>query len=156
MVKDGLWSDPSTWSVGALPEEGDVITIGEGMDIVLDVSPPALHGINLNGKLSFADNKNLELATEWILVRGELQVGTESNPYTRNATITLTNNVPDENINGMGDRGILMVGGVLSLIGDRENAWTKLAETAGAGSTRIEVLNASQWRAGDEIVLASS
>ena len=115
VVKGGLWSDRSIWSVGALPEEGDAITIGEGMDIVLDVSPPALHGSNLNGKLSFADNKNLELTTEWILV-----------------------------------------GGVLSLIGDRENAWTKLAETAGAGSTRIEVLNASQWRAGDEIVLASS
>jgi cell migration-inducing and hyaluronan-binding protein len=56
----------------------------------------------------------------------------------------------------MGDRGILIVGGTLSLHGDRENSWTKLAETARAGGTRIEVLDASGWRVGDEIVLAST
>ncbi len=155
-AQGGSWSEPSTWSSGALPVDGDVVTIGEGMDIVLDVSPPALHGMNLNGKLSFADDKDLELTTEWILMRGELQVGSESNPHTRNATITLTNNVPDEIINGMGDRGIMIVGGVLSLHGDRENAWTKLSETAKAGSTSIKVLDASGWRVGDEIVLAST
>jgi cell migration-inducing and hyaluronan-binding protein len=112
--------------------------------------------MNLNGKLTFADDRDLELTTEWILMRGELRVGSEGDPHTRNATITLTNDVPDENINGMGDRGIMIVGGILSLHGDRENAWTKLAETAEAGSTGIEVLDASGWRVGDEIVLAST
>ena len=155
-VKGGMWSDSSTWSGGALPGEGDVVTIGAGMDVVLDVSPPGLNGINLNGTLTFADGKELELTTEWILNRGELQIGTESDPYTGNATITLTDNVTGENINGMGDRGILMAPGVLSLYGDRENAWTKLAETAEAGSTRINVLDASGWKVGDEIVLAST
>src|SRR5688500_16672347 len=155
-AKGGSWSDPSTWSGGAVPKEGDIVSIGEGMDVVLDVSPPALHGMNLDGKLSFADDKDLELTTEWILMRGELQIGTERDPHTRNATITLTNNVPDENINGMGDRGIMIVGGVLSLHGDRENSWTKLVETAEAGSTSINVLDADGWRVGDEIVLAST
>jgi cell migration-inducing and hyaluronan-binding protein len=155
-VKGGLWSDSSTWSGGAVPEEGDIVTIGAGLDVVLDVSPPALNGMNLNGKLSFADDNDVELTTEWVLLRGELQAGSERNPHPRNATITLTNNVPDENINGMGDRGILIVGGTLNLHGDRENAWTKLAETAEAGGTRIEVIDASEWRVGDEIVLAST
>ena len=38
----------------------------------------------------------------------------------------------------------------------RSNTWTKLANTANAGSTSIQVLNAAGWRVGDEIVLAST
>ena len=63
-----------------MPGEGDAVTIGEDIEVVLDVSPPPLHGIQLNGKLSFADDRDLELTTEWILVRGELEIGTEATP----------------------------------------------------------------------------
>ena len=48
------------------------------------------------------------------------------------------------------------MGGTLNLHGDRKNTWTKLAKTAAAGSTSIQVLNAAGWRVGDEIVLAST
>src|SRR5690606_10690594 len=113
-VKGGLWSDPSTWSGGAVPKAGDIVTIEQGMELTLDVSPPALNGVNLNGKLSFADGKDVELTTEWILLRGgELHIGSEGRPHKSNATITLTNKVPEENVFGMGDRGIMLVGGVL-------------------------------------------
>ncbi len=90
------------------------------------------------------------------MVHGELQIGTEAKPYTRKATITLTNNVKDEQLMGMGDRGIMLSGGTLNLHGDRTNTWTKLAATANAGATSIQVLNAAQWKVGDEIVLAST
>ena len=49
---------------------------------------------------------------------------------------------------GMGDRGIMLSGGTLNLHGNRTNTWTKLAKTAEAGSTSIEVLNAAQWQVG--------
>ena len=96
------------------------------------------------------------------MLHGELEIGTEARPHTRKATITLTNNIKDEDIGGMGgandriDRGILLMGGTLNLHGDRTNTWTKLAQTAAAGSTSIQVLNAAGWRVGDEIVLAST
>ena len=156
------WSDPATWPDGKVPVAGDAVTIAKGKDVVLDVSPPALGSLTIDGKLSFANNRDLELTTEWILLHGELEIGTEARPHTRKATITLTNNVKDEDIGGMGgandrvDRGILLMGGTLNLHGDRKHTWTKLAQTAAAGSTSIQVLDASGWRAGDEIVLAST
>ena len=151
------WSDPATWPSGEVPAEGDAVTIGEDMDVVLDVSPPALRSLTIQGRLSFSDEADLELETEWVYVPGgELEIGTADDPHTRNATITLTDNVPDEDLNTMGDRGIMLMNGTLTLHGDRENAWTKLAQTAEAGSAEITVLDASGWRVGDAIVLAST
>src|SRR5213079_2347110 len=160
-VKQARWSDAATWPSRKVPVAGDKVTIEKGKDVVLDVSPPALNGLTIEGKLSFADNKDLELTTEWIMVHGELEIGTEKAPHARKATITLTNNVKDEDISGMGgndkvDRGIMLMGGTLNLHGDRQNTWTKLAKTADAGSNSIEVLNAAGWRVGDEIVLVST
>ena len=156
------WSDANTWPDKKVPAKDDLVTIGEGMNVVLDVTPPELHGLTINGKLSFADNKDLELTTEWIMVHGELEIGTEAKPHTRKATVTLTDNVKNEDISGVGgttdrvDRGIMLMGGTLNLHGPEKNAWTKLAKTAEAGSTSIEVLSAADWKAGEEIVLAST
>ena len=163
-ARPARWSDAATWPDRRVPRAGDKVTIAAGKEVVLDVSPPALGGLTIDGTLSFSDNKDLELTTEWILVHGELEIGTEARPHTRKATITLTNNVKDEDIGGMGganaadrvDRGILLIGGTLNLHGDRKNTWTKLANTANAGSISIQVLDASGWRVGDEIVLAST
>ncbi|WP_169053539.1 G8 domain-containing protein [Alteraurantiacibacter aquimixticola] len=152
-----LWSDPASWPDGKVPGAGDAVMIERGTEMVLDVSPPALRSLTIDGALRFADDRDLSLETDWIyLRRGELHIGSEEAPYTHKATITLTDTVPGEDINTMGDRGIMLMGGTLSLHGDREHTWTKLASTAEAGSARIEVLDASDWRVGDEIVLAST
>ena len=151
------WSDPATWPNGKVPIAGDKVTIGRDKDVILDVSPPALGGLSIDGKLTFSNDADLELTTEWIMLHGELAIGSEVAPHTRNATITLTNTVPNEDVMaGMGDRGIMISGGTLNLHGDRTHTWTKLSNTAKAGSTSIEVLDASGWRVGDEIVLAST
>jgi cell migration-inducing and hyaluronan-binding protein len=156
-MKRMLWSDPAAWPGGEVPGEGDAVTIGPDMAVVLDVDPPSLRSLTIDGKLSFSNDRDIELQTEWIYLRGgELQIGSEADPHTRTATITLTDRVPGEDVNTMGDRGIMLMGGTLSLHGDREHTWTKLAETAAAGSTRIAVLDPSGWRPGDEIVLAST
>ncbi|MDQ2639986.1 MAG: G8 domain-containing protein [Pseudomonadota bacterium] len=151
------WSDPATWPNRKVPAAGDKVTIGKDKEVILDVSPPALGGLSIDGKLTFADNADLELTTEWIMLHGELAIGTEARPHTRKATITFTDNVKGEDVMaGMGDRGIMISGGTLNLHGDRTHTWTKLAATANAGANRIQVLDASGWRVGDEIVLAST
>ncbi len=151
------WSDPNTWPNRKVPVAGDKVIISRDKAVLLDVSPPALGGLSIDGKLTFSNQTDLELTTEWIMLHGELQIGTEARPHTRKATITLTDNVKGEDVMaGMGDRGIMISGGTLNLHGDRTNSWTKLAATANAGAATIQVLDASGWRVGDEIVLAST
>src|SRR5215510_11255841 len=116
-VRATNWSDPATWPNKKVPAAGDKVVIGKDQDVVLDVSPPALGGLSIDGKLSFSNNADLELTTEWIMLHGELAIGTEARPHTRKATITLTNNIRGEDIGGMGgaaapvDRGIVLMGG---------------------------------------------
>jgi len=150
------WADPATWPNNQVPVAGDKVTIANDQEVLLDISPPALSGLTINGKLVFADESDLALTTEWIMVFGELQIGTEANPFTHKAIITLTDNNEGEQLMGMGDRGIMLSGGTLNLHGNITNTWTRLAETAEKGSTTIKVLNAEQWQVGDEIVLAST
>ncbi len=151
------WSDPATWPNHKVPVAGDKPTISKDKDVVLDVSPPPLDGLSIDGKLSFSDDADLELTTEWIMLHGELAIGSEGHPHTRKATITLTDHVKGEDVmGGMGDRGIMLSGGTLNLHGSTTNSWSKLSVTAKAGTTSIQVLDATGWKVGDEIVLAST
>src|SRR6187402_125785 len=156
-VRGTNWSDPATWPNKKVPAAGDKVIIGKDKDVVLDVSPPPLGGLSIDGKLTFSNNADLELTTEWIMLHGELAIGTEARPHTRKATITLTDNVKGEDVMvGMGDRGIMISGGTLNLHGSTTNTWSKLSATANAGATSIQVLDAKGWKVGDEIVLAST
>src|ERR1700753_1966480 len=66
------WSDPATWPNRKVPVAGDKGIIEKDKQIVLDVNTPPLNGVTIDGKLSFADTKDLELTTEWIMLHGEL------------------------------------------------------------------------------------
>ena len=50
------WSDPATWPDKKVPTKDDVVTIEKEMNVILDVSPPALRSLTIDGKLSFANN----------------------------------------------------------------------------------------------------
>src|SRR5664279_5148988 len=67
-VQATRWSDPASWPNRKVPVAGDKVTIGRDKDVVLDVSPPALGGLSIDGKLSFSNNADLELTTEWIML----------------------------------------------------------------------------------------
>ena len=132
-VKNGRWSDAATWADKKVPVANAAVTIDRNVEVSLDVTPPALRSLTINGDLRFADNKDLELNTEWIMLHGELEIGTEAKPHTHKATITLTDNVKGEDFGGLGggdrsDRGIMLMGGTLNLHGNRTNSWTKLGE----------------------------
>ncbi|MBF6594305.1 MAG: G8 domain-containing protein [Thermaceae bacterium] len=155
-ARSGLWSDPNTWG-GSVPKAGDIVTIPADLSLTLDVSPPALKGLDVEGWLTFAD-KDLSLSSDWIMVHGKFQIGSADKPYRNRAIITLTGLDPSGNAlgMGMGTKLIGVMGGTLELFGEPRNGWTHLTATAAKGATQIQVENAADWRVGDHIVLAST
>ena len=147
-----LWSNPATWN-GAKPQAGENVIIPAATHIVLDENPPALGSITILGTLEFM-RKDLALTSKWIMVHGTLQIGTHAEPFTHNAIITLNGANTNEDIMGMGTRGIMVMGGTLELHGvSPAVAWTKINQHAPAGSTSVELMEPVTWKVGDEIVV---
>ncbi|VAW32093.1 Copper binding protein, plastocyanin/azurin family [hydrothermal vent metagenome] len=152
-VTDGLWSDPLSWG-GAVPSDGEVVEIPAGITIMLDTDTANLAGLTIVGTLQFAE-QDVSLTSDWILVQGTLQVGTEATPFTNQAVITLTGDPATQNIMGMGTRGIMVMGGVLELHGvSPATIWSKIDGHIAAGANQLTVLDATGWQAGDQIVIA--
>ncbi len=162
------WSDAAAWpdrdndGQGDLPKNGENVEIPAGKAVLLDIDQPlALRGLTINGTLVFAD-KDISLSAEWIMVHGagRLEIGVPSKPYTHKATITLTGAEGDANgVMGMkmGWRVLgVMGGGTLSMIGQERVSWTKLNATATKGDKTITLADATDWKAGDQVVIAST
>lgn len=63
-----LWSRSTTWGGGPLPDEESLVVIPYGLTVLLDVSPPLLHTLVLEGNLIF-DEATLHLQvrlTGWL------------------------------------------------------------------------------------------
>ncbi|MEQ8472931.1 MAG: G8 domain-containing protein [Marinoscillum sp.] len=148
-----LWSDSDTWGGAGKPGEGDVVTIPAGTRIILDDNPPALGGLVIEGKLEF-DRKDLSLTSDYIMVHGFLEIGTETSLFEHKAIITLTGD-SEQDIASMGSRGIMVMGGSLELHGaSPEVVWTRLNDHANAGSTNVMLSENVSWAPGDEVVVA--
>ncbi len=154
-TRSGLWSDPNIWPSKRVPAEREVVSIPPDLAVTLDMSPPPLKGLSVYGILRFGD-KDLDLKADWIMVHGKLEVGTPNQPFRRRAVITLTGNNPAEDQMGMGTKVLGVMGGILEVHGEPRKGWTRLAQTAAKGATQITVLDASGWRVGDQIVIAST
>jgi hypothetical protein len=157
-------TDWQRWAAG-VPSAGDNVWIPSSYTVLLDVSPPPLHRLIVEGTLVF-NRSDLRLDAVMIEVRGgTLRIGSADAPFTQHAVITL-----------LGDRSTpwvvegkrpvtfeplqlgakaLVVTGKLELYGaPRTPAWTTLALPAAAGDTSITVGGFVDWRVGDQLVLA--
>lgn len=149
------WSDPKSWPSGSVPKAGDDVVIAKGKQILLDVSPPALGELTVDGTLVFAE-QDLELSAARILVNGKLQVGANGRLFKNRATITLTAQDREEDKATTGTRGIIVVG-QLELHGAAPTpTWTKLGESANAGVSTLSLLDDTDWQSGDELIVAST
>lgn len=156
------WSDPATWQSFGIskPVVGDEVTIPAGKTVLLDESPPALKGIFVEGALHFAE-QDILLTTDYIIVKGLFQIGTEEVPFAHKAVINLTTNYTDQktDVKMCGTKVLCATGGKLNLHGRITSpTWTQLADnhTAQIGDTSIQLEEQVAWHVGDQIIIVST
>jgi hypothetical protein len=154
-----LWSSPATWG-GAVPGPGAAVIIPAGRRVVLDVSPPPLKSLTIEGQLTFDQNQDLNLTAESIIAVGRgatFEIGTPTKPYLKRATITLTGSNTADNVMGMGTKVLgATTGARIEIHGEPRVAWTQLAATANAGASVITTTAVPDWRVGDRVAIAST
>ncbi len=145
-----LWSNPTSWASNIVPVNGDDVLIPVGQQIHLDVDTANLAGLTINGALIFLE-QDLTLSSDMITVNGSLQIGNESQPFTNKAIINLTGS----NNNGNPLSRGLIITGTLELHGQTPSStWNKISQHIQIGDQQIQILDATNWSVGDNIVIA--
>ena len=160
------WSDPQTWGGGEVPTQGNSVHIGPEETVVLDVTTAGLDELRIEGTLIADPLVDVGIVANSILIMsgGTLQIGSEEEPYSRAASLTLTGprgeHVQRAEDGGLDNDGIqrgiqVMDGGTLRLFGETpELLKTKLAAHAPALANTFTVADPLGWRAGDRIAIS--
>ncbi|KAG9478621.1 hypothetical protein GDO78_012332 [Eleutherodactylus coqui] len=154
-----VWSSRYTWGGESPPEEGSMAVITKGQTILLDESTPVLKMLLIQGGTLIFDEADIELQSENILITdgGALQIGTEDAPFQHKAIITLHGQIRSPELPVYGAKTLAVREGTLDLHGiPVPVTWTRLAQTAEPGSTTLTLQKGVTWKAGDEIVIAST
>jgi cell migration-inducing and hyaluronan-binding protein len=124
--------------------------------VLLDVSPPPLKGVQVDGLLWF-DDGDLALTAQWIMVRGEFRIGATERPAVGRAQVTLASASAGRQMQGAGTRFLsAMDGGLVALYGEWRSGRAKLAASAEAGTRSIILNQLVDWRPGDLVVVGLS
>lgn len=87
------WSDANSWPSKKVPVADEIVTVGEGVNMVLDIDTPILKMLTIKGRLSFSNNgtaHDITLNSYIVFVAGgELIIGNETNPFNGTATVKL-------------------------------------------------------------------
>ncbi|OCT77100.1 fibrocystin-L [Xenopus laevis] len=154
-----VWSSRYTWGGDTPPDEGSLAVITKGQTILLDQSTPVLKMLLIQGGSLIFDEADIELQAENILITdgGLLQIGTEDAPFQHKAIITLHGHLRSPELPVYGAKTLAVRQGTLDLHGQPVPVtWTRLAQTAEAGTSTLILQKNVTWKAGDEIVIAST
>ncbi len=155
----GGGATPGAGGASSNPPETLVVKPGESTLLPPDTCTKNVGAFTIEGTLVVPDERDIEICATTIMVhgKGRLVIGTEAAPFKHRATITLVGTNRELDVMSMGTKFLgAMGGGVIEIHGSPpKSVWTKLAGPIAAGSTTLDVLDASGWKVGDEIVVAS-
>ena len=158
-----LWSSRFTWGNQDPPQEGDFVVVPRGQALVLDTVTPVLSYLLVQGGALVFDDEagddQVGLHTHGMLITsgGKLEVGTEDKPFEARTEIVLYGDVLSTEIPVYGAKTLALRQGSIDIHGKPlQKTWTRLAETAIAGSTTLRLQEAVDWEVGGKIVIAST
>ena len=150
------WSSDSTWGGESPPREGDSVFVPKGQNLLMDVSPPRLKAVIVEGSLIWADEEDMTFDAYFLFVRdGKLEIGTEEKPHLNKLTITMYGDKGEDALPGMGNKLIGGHNAVIDIHGKkRVPTWTLLETTINPGESQLTVQVPVDWQAGEKIILA--
>ncbi|MEM1441705.1 MAG: G8 domain-containing protein, partial [Verrucomicrobiota bacterium] len=181
-ARSGPWSDPATWAGESVPGEGARVQIRTGHRVLYDVdSEAAIRAIHVAGELSFATDRDTRLDVGLIRIEageewkdGGFNCHFEPEGPREGPLPALEIGMPNQRV-GAEYRALIRL---VSFEGDDTESlpaivncagrmdihgtplgrtWVKLGETASVNDTRIFLAeDASDWKAGDRIVITST
>jgi hypothetical protein len=159
-IRDGGWSNPSTWSGGRMPAASDSVLITAGTNVTYDaVSDGAIDCVDIEGALRFRTDANTRLTVValTVLATGRLEIGTPEAPVADGVSAEIviadrpldTTRDPEQFGGGIVGLGTIRVHGAA-----RTPTFARLAAEPLAGQTRLVLgERRSGWHAGDRLVL---
>ena len=161
VVRSGNWTDASTWSGNAVPNNLAKVLIPAGMTLVVDGEiATRVKILRIQGKLAFSTTSNTALRVETILqdVSGELEIGTAMNPVPQGITAQIT--IIDEGdidfSTDQWEKGMILMGKTVAY-GAQKDSWVAVAANPTMGTTTLSLKSApSGWEVGDRIVVTGT
>ena len=155
-VKSGPWSDPSTWDVGRVPQDGECVVVSADHTVTLQGATASLRCIGTHGTLRLLSRSTARVGTWVNYATGAIEAGTAAAPATGVVIVIL-----DHALNVTADplkfgTGILSFG-AMRLHGAPKTAFVRVKQELRAGDTQIVMESLpSGWRVGDRLVLPDS
>lgn len=163
-VKDGMWSDASTWKDGAVPGAKANVLIPKGTTVTLGHEDDAqLNTVRVDGTLRFTPDRDTVLRVDTLVVadEGKLIIGTKEEPIAADKSATITFHAGEKMIERRDDpkqlgRGLLSHGAV-SIYGAAKTPYARLTRAPRKGDTKLTLAQApSNWKKGDLLIIPAT
>ena len=161
-VQTGTWTNPSTWNLGRIPANNDIVSIDPNTTVTInDVGAVAsIIGVQSSGTLRFQPDvqTGLSVVTLMVMPNGKLEVGTPLNPINAGSSITFTN----QPLNFISDPrqfggGLISVDGNVTFHGLAKTPFQRLSVEPSAGNVNLTFTQpVSGWQVGDKVFLPDS
>jgi hypothetical protein len=153
------WSHASTWPSGVVPGAGDDVIIANNMAVEMDVSPPLLGNLRIEGALRFKNDSAKTLRATTITVFGLFEIGTAATPFPFHASVELHGDAGSPSLvlddsYFLGNKVMAVFGSVSFVAPVPATTWTKLSATVAVGATSLTVVDSVlDWSVGATIVI---